>query len=295
VVAETLRGAHRLVSEANEQFQGAKTNDTGLLVVPDKVSLRIVVSRASLRRALLIMDALLKNCEQRGYSVSAGPQVQIDNQGLGFHISEQLDVVREEVNEPNLEGRYEFHHNRFRENRRPTGKLTLHLDDGGAGWAGNARHNWRETEKQRLEDRLPAFMAGLITLSARKKEHEAEQERRRRAEVEAERKREEQAQQRAERRKLQKAEQARLDSLPASVKTWRASQDVRAYIEAKTQLYISTNGAISPESEFARWLQWATQQADRLDPLTPSPPSILDENLGEDEPPRSPQWSWYNR
>jgi hypothetical protein len=33
-IAETLRGAHRLVSEANEQLQGAKLDDSGLLVPP---------------------------------------------------------------------------------------------------------------------------------------------------------------------------------------------------------------------------------------------------------------------
>ena len=40
------------------------------------------------------------------------------------------------------------------------------------------------------------------------------------------------------------------------------------------------DGKYSP-IEVAQWLDWATQQADRLDPLRPSPPSILDEKIEE--------------
>jgi hypothetical protein len=31
------------------------------------------------------------------------------------------------------------------------------------------------------------------------------------------------------------------------------------------------------DTDLARWIEWALAQADRLDPLKPTPPSILDE------------------
>ena len=37
-----------------------------------------------------------------------------------------------------------------------------------------------------------------------------------------------------------------------------------------------TGQDIGRESEFGKWLIWARAQADRLDPLVKSPPSILD-------------------
>jgi hypothetical protein len=54
-------------------------------------------------------------------------------------------------------------------------------------------------------------------------------------------------------------------------------------------------GTIDPDSEFAAWLEWAHQQADRLDPLAESPPSILDEDIEaiEDER-RELLRSWNN-
>lgn len=293
-IAETLRGAHRLVSEANEQLQGAKVDDSGLLVTPDGLSLNIRVSRTSQRRALLILDAILKNCEQRGYQTSAGPKIQIQGQELTFSITEHTEIVREEEPEPDLSGRYSFHYNRFRQNRKPSGKFTLQIDHVGY-LPVQTRHAWRDTEKHRVEDRLNQCVAALISIAEQKKQHQEEEERRRKAENEAQKKRQEEAERRAERRKLQKSEQAKVDSLVASAKNWQVSQNLRAFIDARRQQHIAAHGEVATDSEFSRWMEWATQQANRLDPLTASPPSILDENLGEEEPPRSAPYSWYNR
>jgi len=61
---------------------------------------------------------------------------------------------------------------------------------------------------------------------------------------------------------------------------WAKSNHLRDYIKAKKADYVSRNVSIDPTSEAGAWLKWASDQADRLDPLTKSPPSILDD---EDE------------
>ncbi len=38
------------------------------------------------------------------------------------------------------------------------------------------------------------------------------------------------------------------------------------------------HGAIDPEGELAKWLDWARKHADRVDPLIESPPSVFDED-----------------
>lgn len=76
-VAASLRGAHALVAKANDEMAGARKDAVGLLVPPDDASLGMRVSRAQLRRALLILDAILKALNARGYATSAGPVVTI--------------------------------------------------------------------------------------------------------------------------------------------------------------------------------------------------------------------------
>ena len=58
---------------------------------------------------------------------------------------------------------------------------------------------------------------------------------------------------------------------------WYESQRIRKYIEVVKQAAVSKYGVIASGSELDEWLIWAARQADRLDPLVESPPSILDE------------------
>lgn len=265
----------------------AETDDNHLIIPPQGTPLDIRASKTSLRRALLVMDALLKALEQRGYDVAPGPAVQILDVRVRFHITEALDTQREQPKDHDLNGYYEFGHSRFNTKRVPSGRLALHITDADTYWANGCRKSWRDAEKQRIEDRLNKFVAGLVSFAARKKEHDAEVERRAEQERQEQRRREEEAQRRTEKRKLIQAEQQRVDSLMQQAKSWRASQNLRGYIEARKQAHLAVHGQIEPDGDFARWLIWATQQADRLDPLTASPPSILDEPVPEEPKPRS--------
>jgi hypothetical protein len=290
-VAESLRGSHSLVSQANQELQVAETDDNHLIIPPKGTPLDIRTSKTSLRRALLITDALLKALEQRGYDVAPGPAVQILDVRVHFNISEALDTQREQPKDHDLDGYYEFGHSRFNTKRAPSGRLALHINDADAYWACGCRKSWRDAQKQRIEDRLNQFVAGLVSFAARKKEHDAEQERRAEQERQEQHRREEEAQRRAEKRQLIQAEQKQVDLLMQQANCWSASQNLRSYIEARKQTHLAIHGEIEPESDFARWLAWATQQADRLDPLTQSPPSVLDEPMPEEPKPRN----WWER
>lgn len=288
VVADSLRGAHELVSRANQELQGARTTDHGLIVAPEQRALDVTTSKASLRRALLIMDALLKTLERRGYKVEVGPAVTVLGELLRFSISEQLETKRERCDddEINLESSYSFAHSRVKEQTVPSGRLTLKIGDGGTYWTSGTRHTWRDTVKHRLEDRLDGFVGGLVQMAARLKQHHEEQQRQMELRRQEEQRREEAARQLAERRKLYKAEKARLETLLTQAESWRRSKLIRELIEAVRQSQ-SAPGPIEPGSQLAQWIEWATKQADRLDPLVVDPPSsILDEDLEEKEDPR---------
>ncbi len=49
--------------------------------------------------------------------------------------------------------------------------------------------------------------------------------------------------------------------------------------------YSENNNCYGPAIDYKTWAKWAHDQADRLDPLTPSPPSIIDQEkeLNEEE------------
>jgi len=287
-VAETLRGAHPLVRQANEQFQGAEKDDSGLLIPPEETPLNIRVSKASLRRSLLIVDALLKALKQRGYEVGPGPTVEILNVQLEFSIAEQLKKTQEQPEEHDLEGHYEFGHSRFNIKRIPSGCLELHIHVN-AYWITGCQTTWRDTKRQRLENRLNKFVAGLVKVAARKKEYDEEQEAQARERREVERRDREERKRRAEKRQQIEAEHQRVNSLLQQAADWQQSQDIRCYIEANKQRYLASHGQIEEGGEFAKWLVWANEQADRLDPLKDSPPSILDEPVPE-EPKSTYRW-----
>lgn len=288
-VAETLRGAHELVSCANQEFQNAGTDEVGFLTLPEKATLAVHVSRKALHRALRIVDALLKALEARGYPVAAGPAAQILDTKVHFEIVEQTDNQQEAAAPPDLDGRYVFGHSRFRQTRVPSGRLVLRISGADTYWAQGCRRSWRDGEKQQLEHCLHKVLAGLVTFAARCREYELEQERKAEQAKEEQRRREEAARQRVLKREQYQAEQARVDNLLREARAWKESQDLRQYIETVVRHQAQKVGAVEPASEFAQWLEWAKQQADRLDPLADSPPSILDMDPAELEEPK-PRW-----
>lgn len=289
-VAETLRGCHELVSRANQELQAARTDSLGLIPKPEKPTLDVHVSKACLRRALLILDALLKSLESAGCEVGPGPNVLLFDATVRFEIAEELETIREQPTEHDLDGYYDFGHSRFASRRQPSGRLSLKLHDGRAYWAPSARHTWRDTDKHKLEDRLNKFVVGLVQLAHLTKDHDDEVRRRRLVEEDEAQRRKEAAQERAEKRKLIKAEQGRVNDLIRQARSWSQSERLRGYIEAVRQKHEATNGDIAQNSDVSNWLEWATQQADRLDPLRENPPSVLDEQLPAEEEVERQSW-----
>ena len=271
-LAETLHGAHKLVRQANPQLKSAEMDEHELIVPPSDAGLDVQVSKASLHRALRIMDALLKACEQRGYPVSAGPQVEILGEKVSFGILEQLDTVREQPEEHDLDGRYEFGHSIFTSRRVLSGRLQLCVTSASYG----SRHAWGDSDKHKLENCLTNVIAGFIRVAGRQKDAREAERQRAAAYIEEERRRQEEARRRAELQRQHEQEQARVKTLVADAVNWSQARQLRAFIAAAAARHIEDHGAIAPDSEFAQWHKWALEQADRLDPLCESPPSILD-------------------
>ena len=79
--------------------------------------------------------------------------------------------------------------------------------------------------------------------------------------------------------RLQEEERTKIESLNQHVENWLKSQQIRSFISELRSNDTQQIQKIIKCEDIAEWLNWALQQADRLDPLKETPISILDMEL----------------
>jgi len=257
-IAEDLTDTHPLVEKTKRFFERRALREGEDRFEPfsppeGKGYLDIFVSHAQSKRALLIMDALLKAAQARGYETivaedSWGEQTRVIKEGEEVRIS-LYEHVRQTPRELTAE-----------EKKKPPylldipleykvdGKLNLKLN---VKWSHYQKWGDRKNEplENRLNEALAAVIAHLESLVEEKRE-KAEEERRRQEFI---RRREE--------------EKRKREALESNVAKWRESRDLHDYLDAYEKRLIATKGAIIPESLEAEWLVWARDYAESLDPL----------------------------
>jgi hypothetical protein len=285
IVSKSLRDPHPLVSQSKEIIELCKPDDDGILVPKNKKCLDIRVSEKTLSRALRIFDALIKGLRDHGFTVShedGSTKVQIQDEWLGFGISEEIVSRTVPPKEINLDGSYQFSHSRFDRVRSPSGNLCLTIHDTGYFWAYNFRKTWRDTKRKQLEDSLDSFVAGLIKIVAQKKEYQRKQEEEEWLRREMARQREEQQKARAELERKIRQEQAHVNKLITDAENYKKSKLIRDFIAAVQNEQQKGKSVYVPAEAYNEWIEWARNQADRLDPLAVSPASIIDSATKED-------------
>jgi hypothetical protein len=148
----------------------------------------------------------------------------------------------------------------------PSGKFAIEVWN---GW-GSSRGRWRDGKSQDLEEQLPQIVAGFIRLAlaerADKKKRAAEERERQRLAEEC-----------AKFEASIKVEQSKVNALRNAAVRWSRATQIRAFICAAGEEAVQNGQSIEPGSPFGEWILWAERQADRLDPLKESPPSIIDQ------------------
>jgi hypothetical protein len=285
VVPERLSSPHPLIKQSSEILNGRQPNDVGLVNPPKKGCLDITVSKGSLRRALRIMDTVIKFLEKQGYGVylSGGrTKTKIQEIPISFGISEKLVTRKKRPEEHDLNGRYRFGHSRFIEERVPSGDLCLTIHEAEDFYIYGCRQNWNDGKKSKLENRISSFIDGLVTVAIAKIERDKEKEEDERRRIERQKQLEEERLKRAELRIKYLEEEARVKKLISEAENWKKSQILREYVSEIERLATTGEQSLSLEKPLAEWLKWAHDQADRLDPLSHSPASILDEECPEE-------------
>ena len=280
--------SHPLVAKARSHFERLEPNKTGLLVPRKHCPLNVRVSPAQLDRALAVVDALLCAFESRGERVEAGPSVVVGGYRFGFEVREELEEAEEPL-EPDLSGEYEFHHRRKKIVERLSGVLCLQITGGGSAAKGMQR-NYRDSQRTPLEGRLESIANSIPRAIARDRNRQIrEAAEQREIAAKAEQRRQERERIRAHVQK-QDDEQALLDELLANAESWHRARLLREYI-AEIQGRLDWVEDPKELENIKNYIRGALMHADRIDPLTKSPASILDEDLTEAR--RMLQQGWW--
>jgi hypothetical protein len=237
--------------------------------------LDVYVSEDNLGRALRIMDTLLKALESRGFKVALSqksygnyePITTVSVLGVvhEFGLKETFNQVKfvppkeSKKKEPSwtYHPKYDFI---------PSGRFILEIK----GYVGDGgRASWSDGKKQKLENCLNDFIIGLIKASVAKRARDLEWERQENERLELARKQAEEVRRREEEKK-------RLQNLISEAQSWKQGQLIREYVAAVRAKAIEKKIEITPGGEIDRWITWANQQADRLDPLVETPPLTSD-------------------
>lgn len=271
VVPARLTRPHRLVRATRDAAVGLKAGEDGRIRIgPRRGLVHVVVSRALLRRALLISQAVFSEAERRGrevrpfdgsgYDQRPGAAIVVRGHAYAVEVHEETETIpftRAEVEEWR---RREHWVTQGRDTpsaqmkrKRATGSLRFSLPNGFHG----GRANWTDGPRGRLEDKLPSVFS---TLEARAEEDD------RRAE-EAARRAEVLAREQAERKKRERRariEEARVRRLRAEVEAWSEARQVRAYLTELERRLPELEG--EERVRIAAWRDWATEWVERADP-----------------------------
>ncbi len=274
VVAEELRNSHPLVKRTKRALERAEPGRYGRLHPRGDDTLNVAVGRPSIKRAMRILDALIKALEQRGYEVvvernrrgEKQSAVKIGGESVPFELTER---AREEVRELKTTGAEAMQRDlALAFGREPTireffpsGELSLSIAE--HVFRHDIRRTWSDAKKQRVEDCLNDFIASVIKTAAALRQRRKEQEEAaRQREIEKVREAEERKARQARERELEE-ERRRLAELEAEADAWNRARRIRAYVDA----VIAAKGAGAEGSELAEWVAWARRKADEIDPL----------------------------
>ena len=189
----------------------------------------------------------------------------IQGQRISFGIEEPIrKVVTQKPRVPNPTDRWDYDEVVTFE---PSGMLALiiHSDN----WDSRAlRKRWSDAKIQRIEILIPDFVAGLMRVAVILRQKEEE---RKRHELEEQKR----TQELARLRKEIEEEEKKLEQFKNWVENWERAEQMRRFIAAYAEK--SQSWAAEKQPKHRQWVEWATRQADRLDPFVQErPASVLD-------------------
>lgn len=258
-VPEDLRRAHPIVRELKRMFDQSRVGENGMVDTPyDQRPIAFCASRKQLHRGLRLLDALIQELERRGCRFEKDPKSKrmvliVGQDPVSFSLCEELDREPDEERSANAKqiGLARWQRWKFF----PSEMFVFVIHE---YWPVGGRKSWKDGVRQRLEDKLGEIVDWLIrTGEAVKIERLKREEMYRRWAEEEQRRREEEA-----RRQMEERNREELKGAAAS---WAQAATLRAFIRACEEQMRPLEG--EADTWQGRWLTWAREQEERLDPL----------------------------
>ncbi len=226
---------------------------------------QVSVSAACVKRAVLILDALVKGFEALGAKLVHDPKSQDRNLWFelcnervwSIRIRERLKRVPKK-NDPTKSWESQY-------TSVPTGQLIIARE----GYENEVCRD-SPSGKKRIEDRLNELLEKFVFAAADARADRLRIEEYRK--VEADRQRRIFDLQIAQRKEREKVSQ-----LLEMADAWNKADRLRQYIKAYEDRLIERNSELT--EQMRSYIVWANAQADRMDPLRDSPASILDDRV----------------
>ena len=247
----------------------SKKDEHGILLPRESSGLDIKVSEGTLERALQVIAQVLAVLERQGYKVEVSEQGRtealINGERVSFGIEEPIrKVVTQKPRVPNPTDRWDYDEI---VTEGPGGKLVLIIHSGTWGKY-EQRARWSDAKVQRIEKVIPDVVAGLMRTAVAQRRQE--EERRQREADEQKR-----IQERAQLQKDIQEEEKKLEQFNKWVDEWERAERLRRFIAACAEK--SRSWSPEEQAQYKIWIEWATRQADRIDPfVAEKPPSVLD-------------------
>lgn len=212
----------------------------------------IAVTKSSFERALLLMNMLFQLLELNSLSLSRKPGygggTYVNTNGRYVQIALKERTKRSENPDPKSYNKYVFH---------PTGILYFEIEN---IYVNGVRKIWTDTATRKLENAIDDVGIGIIiAVILDKKRDQERDEIYKKAEAEREKR------QLAE--EHQRKERERTKVLLADAQEWHNCNILRGYIMAIENEYAAATLKEEVKSEFGRWIRWAKERADIMDPV----------------------------
>lgn len=210
------------------------------------------------RRRLRILDALLKELENKGCTVSQTDEwkealeIHLGRDSVEFTLSERVRQVRRRLTDEERAKRHNSDQE-WTQTREPTNELVVKISTFAPK---SLPQSWQDKEELPLEIQLHEITAGILAAIGHARSRREEQEEIRRQQITD-----------AEEKQRQEAEiQAELDrktGLRQRATSWRIATELRAYVSA-----VEDASADPADRETLKtWKEWALQHADEIDPI----------------------------
>ena len=260
-MVETFDQAHPLVRKMRQLLRWEKEDRRGTVEAAWRERpFDIRVAKSNVDRALKILDAVIKEVlsrggrlEKTGKADTNEMQLIVDGEGVKLRIYEGLE--RREITEADRAEHYFSNTDVWQLD--VSGELRFKIEH--PNWFFREKL-WSDGRRGKLEERLGEIFETIFRCAAEAKATRLEREQER---VIAAR---EYARQAEERARMQRLEERRA-RLMQGMAAWRQAQGLRDFVAACEAKLRVANRELPVESEEAKWITWARQQAELADPL----------------------------